>query len=65
MFAVMPTAFGKSLIYQSYAFAMNIVNCRPPIILVMSIVQEQLRSNNFELKAFEPNSSRRCIEKCT
>ena len=34
-FAVLPTGFGKSLIYQSYAFARNILDSRLPIILVM------------------------------
>ncbi|XP_068742255.1 uncharacterized protein [Montipora capricornis] len=57
VFAVLPTGFGKSLIYQSYAFARNVLDGRPPIILVItplrSIVQEQLKNNEFELKAAE------------
>ena len=57
MFAMLPTGFGKSLIYQSYAFARNVLNGCPPIILVIiplrSIVQEQLKNNEFELKAAE------------
>ena len=57
MFAVLQTGFGKSLIYQGYAFVRNILDGRPPIILVIipirSIVQEQLKNNEFELKAAE------------
>ena len=67
VFAVLPNRFGKSLMYQSYAFA-NVRNGRPPILVIIpqwSIVHKQLGSNEFELKAVDPaNSSRRCIEKC-
>ena len=56
---LLPTIFGKSLIYQwkSYALVRNILDGRPHIILLKiplrSIVQEQLRSNEFQLKAVE------------
>ena len=56
VFGVLPTRFGKSLIYQSYAFARNVLDGRPPILVIIplrSIVQEQLRSNEFELEAVE------------
>ena len=33
-FPVLPTGFGKSLIYQNYAFARNMLDGRPPLIPV-------------------------------
>ena len=57
IFAVLPTGFGKSLIYQSFVFAREILDGHSPSIIVViplrSIVQEQLTSNEFELKAVE------------
>ena len=58
VFAVLPTGFGKSLIYQSFVFAREILTDghSPSIIVVIplrSIVQEQLTSNEFELKAVD------------
>ena len=57
VFAVLPTGFGKSLIYQSFVFAREILDGHSPSIIVViplrSIVQEQLTSNEFELKAVE------------
>ena len=50
----LPTEFGKTWIYQSYAFARNVRDGRPPILVIIplrSIVQDQLRSKEFELKA--------------
>ena len=41
-----------------FAFARNVHDERPPILLIIpirSIVQEQLMSNEFELKAVEQN----------
>ena len=50
---MLSTRFGKSLIYQSCAIARNVRNGRPLVIIVITpeqkIVQEQLRSNDFEL----------------
>lgn len=34
VFAVLPIGFGKSLIYQNYALARNILDGRPPLIPV-------------------------------
>ena len=53
----LPNGFGKSFIYQGYAFVRNVL-AGPPVIRVVeipprSIVQAQLRSNVFELKAEE------------
>ena len=56
MFAFLPPRFGKSLIYESYAFARNVRDGRPPILVIIplrSIGQEQFMSNEFELKAVE------------
>ena len=55
---MLPTRFGKYLIYQSYAFARSVRDERSPILLIIPIrskVQEQLMSNEFELKAAEQN----------
>ena len=57
VFAVLPTGFGKSLIYQSFVFVREILYGRAPTIIVViplrSIVQEQLASNKFNIKAVE------------
>ena len=57
VFAVLPTGFGKSLIYHSFVFAKKIINGHSPTIIVIiplrSIIQEQLKCNEFCLKALE------------
>ena len=57
VFAVLPTGFGKSLIYQSFVFGKEIIDGHSPAVIVViplrSIVQEQLSSNDFNLKAVE------------
>ena len=57
VFAVLPTGFGKSLIYQSFVFGKEIIDGHSPSIIFViplrSIVQEQLTSNEFNLKAVE------------
>ena len=57
VFAVLPTGFGKSLIYQSFVFSKEIIHGHSPSVIVViplrSIVQEQLTSNEFNLKAVE------------
>ena len=57
VFAVLPTGFGKSLIYQSFVFGKEIIDGHSPAVIVViplrSIVQEQLTSNEFNLKAVE------------
>ena len=56
---MLPTGFGKSLIYQSFVFAKEIMDLpghSPTIIVIIplrSIVQEQLKCNEFCLKALE------------
>ena len=47
---------GKSLIYQSFVFGKDIIDGHSPKVIVIplgSIVQEQLTSNEFNLKAVE------------
>ena len=48
VFAVLSTGFGKSLIYQSFFLAKEIMDGHSPMIIVViplrSIVQEQLKS---------------------
>ena len=55
VFAVLPTGFGKSLIYQSFVFAKEIIDGHSSTITVIiplgSIVQEQLKCNEFCLGA--------------
>ena len=57
VFALLPTGFGKSLTYQSFVFVREILyGHAPTIILVIplrSIVQGQLASNKFNIKAVE------------
>ena len=57
VFAVLPTGYGKSLIYQCFVHAqLEIISGNPSIIVISplkSIVQEQLKSNEFGLKAVE------------
>lgn len=53
--AVLPTGFGKSAIYQSFLLAEDIRRvCSSPSVLVIvplrSIIDEQLRSNDFSLR---------------
>ena len=62
--AVLPTGFGKSAIYQSFLLAEDIrrVGSTPSIIVIVplrSIIDEQLRSNDFALRmvAFGNNSA--------
>ena len=55
VFAVLPTGFGKSLIYQSYCVTKNVIDGVAPAVIVVvplrSIAEEQVRSNEFGLKA--------------
>ena len=37
VFGVLPTRFGKSLIYQSYAFARNVRDGRPRILVIIAL----------------------------
>lgn len=59
--AVLPTGFGKSIIYQSFVMAKNLANTISSSIVVIvplrSIIEDQLQSNDFGLKAvaFEKN----------
>ena len=54
---MLPTGFGKSLIYQSFVFGKEIIDGHSPSVIVViplrSIVQEQLASNEFNLQAVE------------
>ena len=53
--AVLPTGFGKSVIYQSFVIAKNFANVNTASIVVVvplrSIIEDQLQSNDFGLKA--------------
>ena len=52
--AVLPTGFGKSVIYQSFLLAEDIRRASSSSVVVIvplrSIIDEQLRSNDFGLK---------------
>ena len=54
-FAVLPTGFGKSLFYQSYSLAKSEIDTVSPAVMVIvplrSIAEEQVRNNEFDLKA--------------
>ena len=51
--AVRPTGFGKSIIYQSFEIAKNFVITASIVVVVplRSIIEDQLQSNDFALKA--------------
>ena len=55
VFAVLPTGFGKSLIYQSYSLAKSEINAVSPAVIVIvqlrRIAEEQVRNNEVDLKA--------------
>ena len=61
VFGVLPTGFGKSLIYQLFVLAksrMPTTSSRPTIIIIVicplkSIIEEQITSNEFNLSAAE------------
>lgn len=57
VFAVLPTGFGKSLIYQSYSIAKSVIDGASPAVIVVvplrSIAEEQVRNNEFDLKAVQ------------
>ena len=59
VFGVLPTGFGKSLIYQLFVLAksrMPTTSSRPTIIVICplkSIIEEQITSNEFNLSAAE------------
>ena len=54
--AILPTGFGKNLIYQSYCFAKNAIDSVMPSVIVVvplrSIAEEQVRNDEFDLKAW-------------
>ena len=56
VFAILPTGFGKSLIYQSYCVAKNAIDSVMPAVIVLvplrSIAAEQVRNDEFDLKAW-------------
>ena len=63
VFAVLPTGFGKSLIYQSFVIAKVMEGCITDlcclvIVLLRSIVEEQVNYNDFGMtaKGFEKSS---------
>ena len=51
VFAILPTGFGKSLIYQSYCAAKNAIDSVMPAVIVVvplrSIAEEQVRNYYF------------------
>ena len=54
VFAVLPTGFGQSLIYQSYSLANSEIDAVSPavhviiIVPLQSIAEEQVRDNEFD-----------------
>ena len=57
VFCVLPTGFGKSLIYQMFVYAKKSSSLQRPTIIVISplksIMDEQIASNEFGLSACE------------
>ena len=57
VFCVLPTGFGKSLIYQMFVYAKSSSSVQRPTIIVISplksIMDEQIASNEFGLSACE------------
>ena len=57
VFCVLPTGFGKSLIYQMSVYAKKSSSLQRPTIIVISplksIMDKQIASNEFGLSAFE------------
>ena len=55
VFAVLPTGFGKSLIYQSYSSAKSEIDAVSPAVIVIippqSVAEEQVRNSEFDIKA--------------
>ena len=51
--AVLPSGFGKSIIYQSFLITKNIANTTSIVVVVQlrSIIKDQLQSNDFNIKA--------------
>ncbi|XP_068697532.1 probable ATP-dependent DNA helicase RecS [Montipora foliosa] len=49
--AVLPTGFGKSVIYQSFVLAIKDSSSIVVIVPLRSIIDDQLQSNDFGLKA--------------
>ena len=49
--AVLPTGFGKSILYQSFVIAKNFANTASIVVVVplRSIIEDQLQSNDFGL----------------
>ena len=51
--AVLPTGFGRSILYQSFVIAKKFANKASVVVVVplRSIIEDQLQSNDFGLKA--------------